>query len=53
MTAVYLAAIVAANLSVAAVGPAASILNAFLFIGLDQPRERKKRPDWLGCERAR
>jgi hypothetical protein len=33
--AVYLAAIVAANLSVAAFGPAASILNAFLFIGLD------------------
>ena len=35
MIAVYLAAIVAANLSVAAFGPAASILNAFLFIGLD------------------
>jgi hypothetical protein len=33
--AVYLAAIVAANLSVAMFGPAASILNAFLFIGLD------------------
>ena len=35
MIAVYLAAIVAANLSVAMFGPAASILNAFLFIGLD------------------
>lgn len=33
--ALYLAAIVAANLSIAAFGPAASILNAFLFIGLD------------------
>ena len=31
----YLSAIVAANLSVAWFGPAASILNAFLFIGLD------------------
>lgn len=31
----YLAAIVLANLSVAQFGPAVSILNAFLFIGLD------------------
>lgn len=31
----YLVAIVAANLSVAYFGPAASIVNAFLFIGLD------------------
>ena len=32
---VYLAAIVLANLSVATFGPAASIANSFLFIGLD------------------
>lgn len=32
---VYLAAIVAANLSVASFGPNAVIVNAFLFIGLD------------------
>lgn len=31
----YLAAIVAANLLVAAFGPSVAILNAFLFIGLD------------------
>lgn len=31
----YLAAIVAANLTVAQFGPSVSILNAFLFIGLD------------------
>lgn len=31
----YLAAIVAANLSVAYFGPASTIVNAFLFIGLD------------------
>lgn len=35
MVLIYLAAIVAANLSVAAFGPGVSILNAFLFIGLD------------------
>jgi hypothetical protein len=31
----YLAAIIAANLSVAHFGPSSSIINAFLFIGLD------------------
>lgn len=31
----YLAAIVAANLSVAHFGPSSSVINAFLFIGLD------------------
>lgn len=35
MVAIYLAAIVAANLSVAHFGPSIAILNAFLFIGLD------------------
>lgn len=35
LVAVYLAAIVAANLSVAHFGPSAAIVNAFLFIGLD------------------
>lgn len=33
--ALYLIAIVLANLSVAAFGPSVSVLNAFLFIGLD------------------
>lgn len=32
---IYLAAIVAANLSVVAFGPGATIVNAFIFIGLD------------------
>lgn len=35
LIALYLAAIVAANLSVAHFGPASTIVNAFLFIGLD------------------
>ena len=35
LIALYLVAIVAANLSVAAFGPGVTILNAFLFIGLD------------------
>jgi hypothetical protein len=35
MVALYLVAIVAANLSVAAFGPPSVIVNAFLFIGLD------------------
>lgn len=35
LVAVYLIAIVAANLSVAAFGPGVSIINAFLLIGLD------------------
>lgn len=40
--AAYAAAIIAANLSVAAFGPAISPLNAFLFIGLDLALR-----DWL------
>lgn len=35
LIALYLVAIVAANLSVAYFGPASTIVNAFLFIGLD------------------
>ena len=35
LVALYLAAIVAANLMVAAFGPSLTIVNAFLFIGLD------------------
>ncbi|HYF95180.1 MAG TPA: VUT family protein [Symbiobacteriaceae bacterium] len=35
LVALYLVAIVAANLSVAHFGPASTIVNAFLFIGLD------------------
>jgi hypothetical protein len=35
LVALYLTAIVAANLLVAAYGPAVTIVNAFLFIGLD------------------
>lgn len=36
LIALYLAAIVLANLSVAYFGPAVSIVNSFLFIGLDR-----------------
>jgi hypothetical protein len=43
---VYLAAIVAANLSSAAFGPSASILNAFLFIGLDLTARDKLHDEW-------
>jgi hypothetical protein len=45
---VYLLAIVAANLSVAAFGPAASILNAFLFIGLDLTTRDALHDRWHG-----
>lgn len=43
---VYLAAIVAANLSVAYFGPASSIVNAFLFIGLDLTARDKLHEQW-------
>ena len=42
----YLAAIVAANLSVATFGPAVSIANAFLFIGLDLVAGDKLHEAW-------
>ena len=45
---VYLAAIVAANLSVAHWGPAAAIYNAFLFIGLDLTTRDGLHDLWAG-----
>lgn len=44
----YLAAIVAANLSVATFGPSVSILNAFLFIGLDLTARDRLHEEWQG-----
>lgn len=44
----YLAAIVAANLSVAHFGPPAVIINAFLFIGLDLTARDKLHEKWQG-----
>jgi len=45
---VYLAAIVAANLSVAHWGPSAAIYNAFLFIGLDLTTRDRLHDLWRG-----
>lgn len=45
---VYLAAIVAANLSVAHWGPTAAIYNAFLFIGLDLTSRDRLHDLWAG-----
>jgi queuosine precursor transporter len=42
----YLAAIVAANLSVAAFGPAVSIVNAFVFIALDLTARDRLHEAW-------
>jgi queuosine precursor transporter len=44
----YLAAIVAANLSIAAFGPAAAPFNAFLFIGLDITARDGLHERWRG-----
>lgn len=44
----YLSAIVLANLSVAHFGPSVSILNAFLFIGLDLTARDKLHDTWHG-----
>jgi hypothetical protein len=44
----YLAAIVAANLSVAQWGPGVSIINAFLFIGLDLTTRDVLHARWQG-----
>lgn len=44
----YLAAIVAANLTVAAFGPGVTILNAFWLIGLDLTLRDKLHDDWRG-----
>lgn len=44
----YLAAIVAANLAVVAFGPPATIINAFLFIGLDITARDRLHEAWRG-----
>lgn len=44
----YLAAIVAANLTVAMWGPSMTIVNAFLFIGLDLTARDKLHDAWHG-----
>ena len=44
----YLAAIVAANLTVATWGPSMTIVNAFLFIGLDLTARDKLHDAWHG-----
>jgi uncharacterized PurR-regulated membrane protein YhhQ (DUF165 family) len=44
----YLTAVVAANLSVAMFGPSVSILNAFLFIGLNLTARDKLHDLWHG-----
>lgn len=49
----YLAAIVAANLSVAAFGPAVVVINAFLFIGLDLTSRDRLHEAWAGRGLAR
>lgn len=48
LIAVYLIAIVAANLVTVAFGPSASILNAFLFIGLDLTTRDRLHDLWHG-----
>jgi hypothetical protein len=48
LVALYLAAIVAANLSVAQFGPAVAVLNAFVFIGLDLTTRDKLHEAWQG-----
>lgn len=44
----YLAAIVAANLSIAAFGPSVAIINAFVFIGLDFTARDRLHDAWAG-----
>lgn len=44
----YLVAIVAANLSVTYFGPASTIVNAFLFIGLDITSRDRLHEQWKG-----
>ena len=46
--ALYLIAVVLANLSVAAFGPSVTIINAFLFIGLDLTTRDKLHEAWDG-----
>lgn len=49
---IYLAAIVAANLTVAAFGPSVTIVNAFLFIGLDLTCRDALHDRWRGDQLA-
>ncbi len=44
----YLSAIVLANLSIVQFGPSVSIINAFLFIGLDLTARDKLHESWRG-----
>jgi uncharacterized PurR-regulated membrane protein YhhQ (DUF165 family) len=44
----YLSAVVAANLAVAAFGPRSTIINAFLFIGLDITARDRLHESWRG-----
>jgi hypothetical protein len=46
--ALYLVAIVIANLSIAAFGPSAVVVNAFLFIGLDLTLRDRLHDQWSG-----
>lgn len=48
MIALYLVAIVAANMTVTLWGPSVSILNAFLFIGLDLTARDRLHDAWRG-----
>lgn len=48
LVALYLVAIIAANLSVAAFGPAVAIVNAFVFIGLDLTTRDRLHEAWRG-----
>lgn len=48
LVALYLAAIVVANLLVVAFGPAISVVNAFLFIGLDLTTRDQLHEAWHG-----
>ncbi len=48
LIAVYLIAIVAANLLVARFGPSVTVLNAFLFIGLDLSTRDRLHDAWCG-----
>lgn len=47
-TAIYLLAVVLANLSVAVFGPVSTVINAFLFIGLDLTLRDKLHDAWSG-----
>lgn len=48
IVALYLTAVVAANLSVAAFGPSVTIVNALLFIGLDLSARDRLHDAWSG-----